>query len=332
MVTNGFGKKFGLIFPGQGSQEVGMGKELYETQPAARWVFDRAAQLLGKDIKKLCFEGPESDLETTVNSQPAIFVTSIATLNVLVEKLKGAPVGSEGREIFSPADIISIGSVALGLSLGEPTALVASGAMTFEDGLKFVEKRGAFMDEAARKEPGKMACILGMDLAKAEELCKGIGGCQVANLNCPGQVVISGHASRIELAADLAVNSGAKRTIMLKVSGAFHSELMKPAKDKLKAVLDTINITEPVIDFISNIDAEITRDPAKIRTNLVDQLDHKTLWEASVKKAASLGVKDLLEIGPGSVLKGLLKKIDPSLNVATVHTSQDIEGILVPQQ
>lgn len=330
-MVSDIGKKFGLLFPGQGSQEVGMGKELYENEPAAKWVFDRANEALKKDIKKICFEGPEAELGTTVNSQPAIFVTCMATLNVLIEKLKGSPVGSEGREIFSPDDVRSIGLVALGLSLGEPTALVASGAMSFEDGLKFVERRGFLMDEAARKEAGKMVSILGLDVDKVEEICKGVGGCQVANLNCPGQVVISGYASRVELVSDLAVNAGAKRAIALKVSGAFHSELMMPAKEKLKAVLDGIEIKEPVIDFISNLDADVTRDPMTIRTNLINQLDHRTLWESSVRKAISLGVKDYLEVGPGTVLKGLAKKIDPSINVITIHSSPDIEGVLSPK-
>jgi [acyl-carrier-protein] S-malonyltransferase len=318
-------KKYGLLFPGQGAQSPGMGKELYESAPSARWVYDRANEVLGRDIKRLCFEGPEAQLQTTANSQPAIFTTSIATLNVIVEKLKGSPVGEEGREIFSPEDIAQVGLVSMGLSLGEPTALVAAGAMSFEDGLEFVAKRGAFMDEASQKEEGKMASILGMDLDKVEELCKGIG-CQIANLNCPGQVVISGHASRVELAADLAKGQGAKRVIMLKVSGAFHSDLMLPAKVKLKAVLENMEIKEPVIDFISNIDAEVTRDPEKIKQNLADQLDNRTLWEASVKKAAAQGVKDYLEIGPGSVLKGLLKKIDGSLNVFSIHTMEDIDA------
>lgn len=322
------GKKFGLLFPGQGSQSVGMGKQLYEMQAAARWVFDKANEVLDRDIKKLCFEGPENDLQTTANSQPAIFTVSMATLNVLVEKLKGSPVGDENREFFSLDDIKSVGSVALGLSLGEPTSLVASGALSFEDGLMFVAKRGQFMDEASKKEEGKMASIMGLDIDKVEEICKGVGGCQIANLNCPGQVVISGHATRVELAADLAKNSGAKRAIMLKVSGAFHSDLMLPAKEKLKAFLENVEIKEPVIDFISNIDAEITKDPLKIKENLVNQLDNRTLWEASIKKASELGVKNYLEIGPGRVLKGLMKKIDGSLEVTTLHTIEDVEAVV----
>jgi len=319
------GNKTCLLFPGQGAQFVGMGKDLYEKYTAARWVFDRAGTVLGKDMKKLCFEGPEEELMTTVNSQPAIFVVSMAVLNVLIEKLKGSPVGQEGSEIFSREDVLLAGGLAMGLSLGEPVALVAAGAMSFDEGLRFVQKRGEFMEEASMKEPGKMASVLGLELEKLEEICKGVG-CQVANLNCPGQVVISGASSRVELAADLAKNAGAKRTIMLKVSGAFHSSLMAPAKEKLKAVLAGMTISEPAMDFISNLDGEITRDPEKIRKNLADQLDNKTLWEKSIRNASERGYKNYLEIGPGTVLKGLLKKIDETLTVTSLQSSTDIEA------
>ncbi|MFA6636209.1 MAG: ACP S-malonyltransferase [Candidatus Omnitrophota bacterium] len=316
-------RKFGLLFPGQGSQKPGMGKDLYEIEPAAKWVYDRADEITGRDIKKLCFEGSPEELSTTINSQPAIFTTSMAVLNVLAEKIKGTPVGNEEREMFSNADIAVFASLAMGLSLGEPTSLVAAGVLSFEDALRFVVKRGEFMEEASRKNEGKMASIIGLDLEKVEELCVGIG-CQVANLNCPGQTVVSGHAGKIELLADLAKNAGARRTIMLKVSGAFHSELMFEAKEKLKAVLSEIVFSPPAIDFISNVDAQIISDPEKIRKNLADQLDSRTLWSDSVVKASSLGVKDYLEIGPGNVLAGLLKKIDPSLSTLSLCTAEEI--------
>jgi [acyl-carrier-protein] S-malonyltransferase len=300
-----------------------MGKDLYEQERAARWVYDRAGEVTGRDIKKLCFEGPSEELTSTANSQPAIFVTCMAVLNVLIEKIKGAPVGTEGREIFEPGDVASLGDLAMGLSLGEPTSLVAAGAMTFEDGLEFVTKRGLYMEDASKEKEGKMASIIGLDLDKSEELCKGVG-CQVANLNCPGQVVISGHASKVDLAGELAMNMGAKRVIPLKVSGAFHSELMVPAKEKLAGVLENMHIRDPYIDFISNIDAEKTRDPEKIKKNLIDQLDHRTLWEKSMKKAISEGTDEFLELGPGKVLKGLARKIDRGIDVQCVNSLEDI--------
>lgn len=322
-------KKFGLLFPGQGAQAVGMGKELYETEPAARIVYDKASEVLGRDLSSLCFQGPEDELMATANSQPAIFVTSIATLNVLVHYMKKENSGNESgaTEIFTPEDITAFGSLAMGLSLGEPTALVASGALGFEDGLRFVERRGYLMDEASKRTDGKMASIIGLALDKIEEICCGIG-CQVANLNCPGQVVISGHAGKVELAMDLAKNAGAKRAIPLKVSGAFHSELMTPAKEKLGVFLADMDIREPSVDFISNVDACITRDPEKIRQNLADQLDSRTLWQASMEKAVASGTADYLEIGPGTVLSGLARKIDGSVRVVSLHSSDDIKVLV----
>ncbi len=323
----GMRAKFGLLFPGQGAQIPGMGKDLYAVEPAARWVYDRADEITGRNIKKLCFEGSTDELSTTANSQPAIFTTSMAVLNVLAEKIKGAPIGIEGREMFSSEDITAFASLAMGLSLGEPTSLVAAGVLSFEDALKFVVKRGEFMDEASRKHEGKMVSIMGLDLGKVEELCAGIG-CQVANLNCPGQVVVSGHAGKVDLLADLAKNAGARRAITLKVSGAFHSELMVEAKDKLKGVLAQMAFNPPKVDLICNVDAAVTRDPEKIRNNLADQLDSRTLWEDSVKKASSLGIKDFIEVGPGSVLAGLLKKIDPTLVVTSLCAPDEINSFV----
>lgn len=297
-----------LIFPGQGAQYVGMGKDLYDNFQQAKEVFDKANAILKFDLKKICFEGSESELSTTHNSQPAILATSIAALKVFESSSLSAQFAAK----FS-----------LGLSLGEYTALVAAGSMHFEDALVLVRKRGEFMEEASRKNPGKMACVIGMDLKAAEELCKGIG-CEIANLNCPGQVVVSGKTTNIELFVSLAKDKGAKRVVMLDVSGPFHSSLMTQAKDKLKDYIDKVQIIPPKLFFVSNVDAKIQTDPIKIKENLIAQVNSKTLWEESVKLVAKNGIKTFLEIGPGQVLKGLLKKIDPKLEVKNIGTSHDL--------
>jgi [acyl-carrier-protein] S-malonyltransferase len=297
------------IFPGQGAQFPGMGKDLYDNFPAAREVFDKANSLLKIDIKKLCFEGPQDELSTTANSQPAILTTSVAALR--------AYESSAFALQYTP-------KFSLGLSLGEYTSLVAAGAISFEDALILVRKRGELMEDASRKNPGSMACVLGMELKAVEDLCKGIG-CEIANLNCPGQVVVSGKTNNVELFASLAKDKGAKRVIMLDVSGPFHSSLMTVARDKLKDHIDKVQFGAPNLSFVSNVDAMIQTDPAIIKNNLIKQVNSKTLWEDSVKLVAQSGIKTFLEIGPGQVLKGLLKKIDPKLEVKNFGQLQDLQ-------
>lgn len=297
------------IFPGQGAQFVGMGKDLYDNFPAAREVFDKANSVLKIDIKRLCFEGPQNELSTTENSQPAILTTSIAALRAY----ESTPLAGQHTPKFS-----------LGLSLGEYTSLVAAGAVSFEDALVLVRKRGEFMEEASRKNPGKMACVLGMELKAVEDLCKGIG-CEIANLNCPGQVVVSGKTNNIELFSSLAKDKGANRVLMLDVSGPFHSSLMTTARDKLKDYIDKVRFNSPLLNFISNVDAKIQTDPVMIKDNLIKQVNSKTLWEESVKLAVHSGIRTFLEIGPGQVLKKLLKKIDPELEVKSFGALQDLQ-------
>ncbi|MFA6142296.1 MAG: ACP S-malonyltransferase [Candidatus Omnitrophota bacterium] len=300
-----------LVFPGQGAQYVGMGKDLYDNSPKAREVFDKAAAILKFDIKKLCFEGPQEELSTTQNSQPAILVTSIAALRALQD----TPYYSQISPKFS-----------LGLSLGEYSALVAAESISFEDAVILVRKRGEYMEDASRKNPGKMACVIGMDIKSVEELCKGFG-CEIANLNCPGQIIVSGKVNSIELFASFAKEKGAKRVLMLEVSGPFHSSLMTSARDKLKDYIEKIQITPPRIPFISNVDAKVQADPVKIKENLISQVNQKTLWEESIKLVAAGGVKKFLEIGPGQVLKGLLRKIDSKLETGSIETFQDLQSI-----
>ena len=297
------------IFPGQGAQAVGMGKDLYENHAVAREVFDKAGAILKFDLKKLCFEGPQEELSLTRNSQVAILVASIAALRAY----ESSPLAAQYTPKFS-----------LGLSLGEYTALVAAGSISFEDAVVLVRKRGEFMDDVSRKTPGKMACIIGMELAAVEGLCKGIG-CEIANLNCPGQIVVSGKTTNIELLASLAKEKGAKRVVMLDVSGPFHSSLMAPAQDKLKDHIEKVQFQPPKLSFVSNVDAHVQADPAKIKENLIRQVASKTLWEESVKLVAASGVTSFLEIGPGQVLKGLLRKIDPKLEVRNIGTLQDLQ-------
>ncbi len=302
-----------FIFPGQGAQYVGMGKDLYINFPEAKEIFDKADKILKIGLTKLCFEGPKDDLTNTANSQVAILTHSVAALEI-VKKMG----------VFEP-------KFALGLSLGEYSALVAAGCLTFEDALVLVRKRGEFMDMAAAKTPGKMVTILGMPVAEVESLCKGIGGCEIANLNCPDQVVVSGKANNIELLAGLAKDKGAKRAILLDVSGAFHSSLMTPAKEKLEKEIEKVTFNPPIYPIISNVTAQPTQDPAEIKKNLITQVNSKTLFEASIRYVAAQGIKTYVEMGPGAVLKGLLRKIDNTLQVTNVEKPEHVKA-LIPQE
>ena len=301
------------IFPGQGAQYVGMGKDLYDAYPICKEIFDKANQILKFDLTKLCFEGPKDDLIITSNSSVAILTHSIAALKAL--------------ESNPLPDLQYIPKFALGLSLGEYSALIASGCLSFEEGLRLVRKRGEFMDMAAKKNPGKMVSIIGMSVTDVEGLCKGIGGCEIANLNCPGQVVVSGKAANIELLAGLAKDKGAKRAILLDVSGAFHSDLMTPAKDKLEKEIENVDFKTPAYPIISNVNAKPTQDPTEIKQNLIKQVNSRTLFEASIRYVMEQGIKTYIELGPGTVLKGLLRKIDKSLQVTNIEKAEHLKPL-----
>ena len=284
-----------FIFPGQGAQYVGMGKSLYEKYDIVKKTFDQANDILKFDLTRLCFEGPLEELTKTQNCQVAILVTSIAVLRAhLLE-----------RSEFTP-------QVTLGLSLGEYTALVGAESLSFSDAVKLVRLRGQLMEDASRENPGKMVSILGLDLKSTEKICKETGT-EVANLNCPGQIVISGAVDAAHKAVLRAKEEGAKRTIMLDVSGPFHSALMAGASHKLKKALEDVIVLAPKIPVISNVMTYAQDDPDQIKENLVDQLSSTTYWEESIRHVISRGITTFLEIGPGTVLKGLLRRIDPEL-------------------
>jgi len=300
-----------FIFPGQGSQYVGMGKDLVENHVCAREVFESADKALGFSISQLCFNGPEDILRQTENAQPAILTTSIAALEVFKSVLKDK-LNLEIKPLY-----------VAGLSLGEYTALVAAGVLNFEDAVMLVRKRGMYMEEAAKNNPGKMLSIIGLSREDAEEICR-TSNCEIANLNCPGQVVVSGNPENIDKAIDLANKKGAKRTVALNVSGAFHCSLMQPAKDKLAKEIEQFSFNSSSVDVVSNVTARGHSDIVEIKQNLIKQVSSSTHWEDSIKFIIDKEVSLFFEIGPGTVLKGLNRRIDSSVKTVNLGNVNQI--------
>ena len=299
--------KIAYIFPGQGAQYVGMAKELCESFKSAATIFEKANHVLGFDLKELCFEGPIEKLTQSAFCQPAILTHSIAAWEVLKNDFAGLNI--------EPC-------ACAGLSLGEYSALVACGAINFEDALRLVHKRGTLMDEASKENPGTMSCVLGLELEKAQDLAK-ISGVEIANLNCPGQIVVSGTKESIYKFNEMAQQAEAKRVIPLDVSGPFHCSLMNSAADKLNAFLENVQINKPTVPFIPNVTAEFLTDFTGIRELLRKQVSHTTYWHKSIETLMEQGITDYFEFGPGRVLRGLLGRIDRGLKVVNLEKSDD---------
>jgi len=298
--------RIGFLFPGQGAQHVGMGRQLAEKYPAAQRLFDQANEILGYDLAKLCFEGPAAELDSTVISQPAIFVTSLAAL----EKLRAE----------SP-DVALSCEMAAGLSLGEYTALVFAGALSFEDGLRVVQQRGQAMQDAADATPSGMASILMLDVEKVQAICdqaRAAGVIQIANYLCPGNVAISGENAALEKAVELAEAAGA-RVVPLAVAGAFHTRLMEPADQRLAQALARIQLSNPEIPVVSNVDARTHQDPEELKQILVRQVVSPVLWEDGVRALLDAGIDEFYEIGPGRVLTGLMKRINRKIPCTVIN-------------
>src|SRR5215469_10979016 len=308
--------KTALLFAGQGAQVVGMGKELAEKFPTAKAWFDRANAALGYDLANICFNGPEAELTKTENAQPGIFLVSWVAYQLLKERAPGLKFEATA-----------------GLSLGEFTALTAAGVMTFEDGLRVVRQRGKFMQEACDATRGGMAAVIGLDEAPTREVCAE-AGVVLANLNCPGQLVISGETEKIAKAVELAKAKGAKRAIPLPVAGAYHSPLMASAQPKLQAELGKINLAAPIVPVISNVTAQPHGAPNEIGARLVEQVTSSVLWENSMRYLLARGFTRFIELGPGTALSGFMKRIDKNaqmLNVADVASlTATVEAVAAP--
>jgi [acyl-carrier-protein] S-malonyltransferase len=297
------------LFAGQGSQYIGMGKDLYESFPEAQAIFDNANAVLGFDLKKICFDGPEEMLKRTIISQPAILTVSIAAFEAFRAKVNVKP------------DFMA------GLSLGEYSALIAAGAFTFSDGLRLVRRRSELMDEAAGRKPGKMVAVLDLPIEKIKNICLE-SSAEIANLNCPGQTVITGAQEAVDKAKGLCLGAGAKRVIDLEVSGGFHSSLMFEASVELKAFLENLPMSPPEVPVVSNYTARPQYEVVQIQENLRYQMCSSVKWEDSMRFLLWQGVTKFFEFGPGKVLKGLMRRISEEAEVINIEKKEDITKLL----
>ena len=298
-----------FVFPGQGAQAVGMGKDLYESFPAARELYDRADDLLGFRLSRICFEGPEEELQQTRNTQPAIAVTSLALLRVATE---------ENPELLARPAFVA------GHSLGEYSALVAAGSLSFEGAITLLRARGELMQAAGERNPGTMAAVLGLDVSDCEEACREAGA-EVCNVNAPGQIVIGGRREAVVRALDYAKARGAVKVIPLSVSGAFHSSLMRPAAEGMVHHVATATVHDPSLPIIANCSATPIETELAIRHELVDQVSRPVQWSRTVEFLGEHGVDTFIEFGPGRVLTAIIKRMLRRSNCINVNDASSVK-------